>query len=75
MGSPPKALGMIGARRGDRGEIILGDVITHIEGERVASNDEFLTAMEQHRVGDTIAVTTLRFGEQKRFTIELSNAQ
>jgi S1-C subfamily serine protease len=66
---------MIGARRGDRGEIILGDVITHIEGKPVTSNDEFLTAMEQHRVGDTIAVTTQRFGEQKRFNVELSNAQ
>ena len=74
-GFPAESVGMIGARRGDRGEIILGDVITHIEGNPVTSNDEFLTAMEQHRVGDTIAVTTLRFGEQKRFTIELSNAQ
>jgi S1-C subfamily serine protease len=74
-GFPAESVGMIGARSGDRGEIILGDVITHIEGNPVTSNDEFLTAMEQHRVGDTIAVTTLRFGEQKRFTIELSNAQ
>ena len=74
-GFPAEGAGMIGARRGDRGEIILGDVITHIEGKPVTSNDEFLTAMERHRVGDTIAVTTLRFGEQKRFTVELSNAQ
>ena len=74
-GFPAESVGMIGARRGDRGEIILGDVITHIDGNPVTINDEFLTAMEQHRVGDTIAVTTLRFGEQKRFTIELSNAQ
>jgi S1-C subfamily serine protease len=41
-GFPADNAGMVGARRGSRGEVILGDVITHIDGERVASNDEFL---------------------------------
>ncbi|MEL0162367.1 MAG: trypsin-like peptidase domain-containing protein, partial [Halieaceae bacterium] len=47
-GFPADNAGMVGARRGSRGEVILGDVITHIDGERVASNDEFLSAMEAH---------------------------
>jgi S1-C subfamily serine protease len=66
---------MVGARRGARGEIILGDVITQIDGERVANNDEFLSAMEKHQVGDTIDVVTTRDGEEKRFTVELSETQ
>ena len=64
-----------GARRGSRGGIILGDVITEIDGERVANNDEFLSAMEKHRVGDTIDIVTTREGEAKRFSVELSEVQ
>ena len=74
-GFPAENAGMVGARRGSRGEIILGDVITEIEGERVANNDEFLSAMEKHRVGDTIDIVTTREGVEKRFSVELSEVQ
>ena len=74
-GFPAETAGMVGARRGSRGEIILGDVITEIDGERVANNDEFLSAMEKHRVGDTIDIVTTREGEEKRFSVELSEVQ
>src|SRR5210317_953049 len=59
-GFPADNAGMVGARRGSRGEVILGDVITHIDGERVASNDEFLSAMEKKQPGDSIRIKTLR---------------
>ena len=74
-GFPADNAGMVGARRGSRGEIILGDVITEIEGERVANNDEFLSAMEKHRVGDIIDIMTTREGVEKRFSVELSEVQ
>ena len=74
-GFSAESAGMVGARRGSRGEIILGDVITEIDGEQVANNDEFLSAMEQHRVGDTIDIVTTRDGEEKRFSVELSEVQ
>jgi S1-C subfamily serine protease len=74
-GFPAETAGMVGARRGSRGEIILGDVITEIDGERVANNDEFLSAMEKHRVGDTIDIVTTREGEERRFSVELSEVQ
>ena len=74
-GFPAENAGMVGARRGSRGEIILGDVIVEIEGERVANNDEFLSAMEKHRVGDTIDIVTTREGGEKRFRVELSEVQ
>ena len=74
-GFPAENAGMVGARRGSRGEIILGDVILEIDGERVANNDEFLSAMEKHRVGDTIDIVTTREGVEKRFRVELSEVQ
>jgi S1-C subfamily serine protease len=74
-GFPADNAGMVGARRGSRGEVILGDVITHIDGKQVASNDEFLSAMETHQVGDTIKITTTREGTERQFTVELSEVQ
>ena len=74
-GFPAENAGMVGARLGSRGEIILGDVITAIDGERVVNNDEFLSAMEQHRVGDTIEIVTTREGQERRFSVELSEIQ
>ena len=74
-GFPAENAGMVGARRGSRGEIILGDVITAIDGERVVNNDEFLSAMERHRVGDTIEIVTTREGQERRFSVELSEVQ
>ncbi|MDG2460058.1 MAG: trypsin-like peptidase domain-containing protein [Luminiphilus sp.] len=74
-GFPAENAGMVGARRGSRGEIVLGDVITQIDGERVVNNDQFLSAMEKHRVGDTINVVTTREGKEKRFTVELSETE
>jgi len=41
----------------------------------VASNDEFLSAMEAHQVGDTINITTTREGTERLFEVELSEAQ
>ena len=72
---PADNAGMVGARRGSRGEVILGDVITHIDGKQVASNDEFLSAMETHQVGDTIEIITTREGTERQFTVELSEVQ
>ena len=74
-GFPADNAGMVGARRGSRGEVILGDIITHIDGERVASNDELLSAMEAHQVGDTIKITTTREGAERQFDVELSEVQ
>ena len=74
-GLPADDAGMVGARRGSRGEVILGDVITHIDGKQVASNDEFLSAMETHQVGDTIEIITTREGTERQFMVELSEVQ
>ncbi len=74
-GFPAELAGMIGARRGTRGEILLGDVITHIQEEQVNTNDELLSAMEKHNVGDVIEITATREGRIRRFEVELSQVQ
>ncbi len=74
-GFPADEAGMVGARRGYRGEVILGDVITHVDGTRVRNNDEYLTAMERLKIGDEIEIRTLREGRERRFDVSLSESR
>jgi S1-C subfamily serine protease len=66
---------MIGASRVGRNDIMLGDVITSVDGQDVRSNEDFLSAMEKHRVGDIVTITTLRAGKQLSFDVELTESQ
>lgn len=71
-GFPAEEAGMVGAMRGPRGEVRLGDVITHVGDERVRTNDDFLSAMERQKVGSTVTIKTRRGNEEKSFDVELS---
>ena len=42
-GLPAEQAGLTGAYRNYRGDIVLGDIITHINGVRVRNNDEYFT--------------------------------
>ncbi len=64
-GLPAAAAGMSGAYRNARGEIILGDIITHIDDKPIQSQDDYFTALEAHKPGDVISIKT-RLGEEAR---------
>ncbi len=74
-GLPAAEAGMTGAYRNSRGEIALGDIITHIGGEPVNSNDDYFSALESHKIGDTIEVRTIRDKKAKQFEITLIESQ
>ena len=52
--------------------MILGDVITAIEGKRVESPNDLFLILENHQVGDTVTVALLRDGKtvQTKVTLE-----
>ena len=66
---------MIGASRVGRNDIMLGDIITSVDGQEVRSNEDFLSAMEKHRVGDTVTIETRRAGKTLSFDVELTESQ
>jgi S1-C subfamily serine protease len=66
---------MIGAYRGPRGEIILGDIITEVAGQPVRGNDDFYDAMEKLSPGDSVTVTTLRGEETRHYEVEVIESQ
>jgi len=73
-GSPAEAAGIVPFRRGTRGEIIAGDVITSFAGRPVTTLDEVLDSLERHQPGDSVKVTLLRGGKTVDVTVRLGAA-
>ena len=74
-GLPAAEAGLRGAYRGARGQIVLGDIITHIDDKVIRSNDDYFSALEGHKPGEKITVKT-RFGEETlSYEVELIESQ
>jgi S1-C subfamily serine protease len=74
-GLPAAEAGLRGAYRGARGQIVLGDIITHIDDKVIRSNDDYFSALEAHKPGEKIIVKT-RFGEKTlSYEVELIESQ
>jgi S1-C subfamily serine protease len=74
-GLPAAEAGMTGAWKNSRGEIVLGDVIIAIDGETIASNDDYLSTMEKKKPGDEIVLTTQLNKQQRQYTLTLIEPQ
>ena len=73
-GLPAATAGIEGARRNGRGEINLGDVIVQIEDEPIRTQDDYLSALERYKVGDTIEIITRRGDQERAFSVTLSES-
>ncbi len=63
--------GLQGIRRDRTNQPTLGDVILSIDGKRVKSYDDLASALEQHRVGETVNVKLRRDGKNRTVKVEL----
>jgi S1-C subfamily serine protease len=74
-GMPADRAGMKAARRVNTREIELGDVIIEVDGRRVRSNDDFLTALERKEPGEIATIKTRRGEEEFSYDVELIESQ
>ncbi len=74
-GMPAAQAGIVGAWRGQRGEIVLGDVITEVAGQPIGSNNDFYDVLESVSPGDTITIRTRRGDEAKSFQAKVVESQ
>ncbi len=74
-GLPAAQAGMQGARQVSMRKIELGDVITHVAGERVKNSDDYYTALERFQPGDEVTIKTRRGEEQHSFKLNLVESQ
>ncbi len=69
-GSRAERAGLQPTRR-ERGRLVLGDVITAVDGESVDSAGAVLLVLEQREVGDTVKLTLTRGGREREVSITL----
>ena len=74
-GLPAAKAGITGAYRGPRGEIILGDIITHIDDKPIRTNDDYYSTLESHQSGDKVKVTARRGDKTVTYELELVESQ
>jgi S1-C subfamily serine protease len=74
--SPGSAAAVAGLRgtRAAGGEIILGDIITSINDEEIATWEEFRDELDRHRVGSRVKLGILRHGSSLEMEITLEEA-
>jgi S1-C subfamily serine protease len=66
--------GLRGLSRTDDGDVELGDIITAIDGEKVANTDDVYRALDKHQIGDTVNVEVLRRGRKSTVPVRLTDA-
>ncbi|MFO1328131.1 MAG: trypsin-like peptidase domain-containing protein [Rubrivivax sp.] len=71
-GSPAERAGLQPFRRGNRGEIVNGDVITAIDDQAVADLDDLLSQLERHQPGETVQLTVWRGGQTRKVSAVLA---
>lgn len=71
-GSPAARAGLQPFRRGSRGEVVHGDVITAIDERPVGDLDELLTQLENHQPGDSVTLTLSRDGRTRKEKVTLA---
>jgi len=74
-GLPAANAGMVGAYRGQRGEVVLGDIILEVDGTPVRSNSDYFDALEKFAPGDTVAVRTRRGSETRDYKVKVIESQ
>jgi S1-C subfamily serine protease len=74
-GGPAAKAGIQPFRRGNRGEVVAGDVITAINDAPVADLDDMLALLEQRQPGETVTVTLWRAGQSRKQAVALAAAE
>jgi S1-C subfamily serine protease len=71
-GSPAARAGLQPFRRGNRGEVVGGDVITALNDEPVADLEDMLSLLERRTPGDKITLTLWRGGQTRKQALTLA---
>jgi S1-C subfamily serine protease len=74
-GSPAARAGLQPFRRGQRGEVIGGDVITAVNDEPVKDLDDMLTALERRQPGETVTLSVWRAGQLRKQAATLAASE
>jgi len=74
-GMPAATAGLRGVWKNYSGDIVLGDVITALDGDEIESSDDYLSFMEKKRPGDQVTITARRDGASRDYMVTLTEPQ
>jgi len=69
---PAGRAGLKGAKRNQFGDIVLGDVITEVNGVKLKSIDDLLHELEGYQIGKSVTLTIIRNNRIKKVKMKLS---
>ncbi|MBA3322053.1 MAG: trypsin-like peptidase domain-containing protein [Pyrinomonadaceae bacterium] len=69
--SSAAAAGLRGLEQDASGEVVLGDIITAIDGEQVSNGDDLFRILDKHQFGDTVQVEVFRANRRVNVPVKL----
>ena len=69
-GGGAEKAGIRGTIRKRNGDVVLGDIITGVNNEKVSSNNDLILALEKFKVGDIVKINIKR--DDKEMTIDVA---
>jgi S1-C subfamily serine protease len=70
-GGSAASAGLRGISQDNDGEVVLGDIITSIDGTKVADMDDVYKVLDKKQIGDTIQVEIYRGGKSQTIALKL----
>ena len=63
--------GLRGSQETEDGEIVLGDILTAVDGEMVKTVDDLQSILDRHKVGDRVSLEYTRDGKPGKAAVTL----
>ena len=70
-GSPAEKAGLTGIKVDQARNFYLGDIIIRIGNSKIQNDNELLLELEKYSTGDTIEITSINNGKEKKFNVTL----
>jgi S1-C subfamily serine protease len=71
-GSPAAVAGLRGLQQDAGGDVVLGDIIVSIDGDKIANGDDLYRVLDRHQFGDTVQVEVFRDGRRVKVPVRLT---
>jgi S1-C subfamily serine protease len=65
--------GLRGTEKTDEGDLILGDVLTAIDGKKIRSADDIYKVLDRYKIGDEVELTYLRNKSELKTKLKLQS--
>ncbi len=73
IGSPASVAGLRGLSRDGSGQVVMGDIITSIDGQAIGDLDDLYRFLDKKQIGDTVQAEVFRNGRNLTIPVKLTS--